>query len=137
MQGLDSGGLTPELEPKTEILLFLNLVCFFFLFFVLFCFITMGVSLLFLFSFYIFILSTSPSLSSHSYSHPLHSHFLCCNPQFSLPTTLSAPSHPLSSLLSSFPPILIQPVTTLPFPPPQQLTNLLYQLCITPASCNP
>jgi hypothetical protein len=74
--GLDAGGITPELKPKTEILLVLNLVDFFFRF-DLFSLPLFFVLLLWVFNFYFyfhfsFVLSTSPSLSSHPYSHPLH-----------------------------------------------------------------
>jgi hypothetical protein len=65
---------------------------------------------------------------------PLSFLFLWYNTLFSLPTTLSAPSHPLSSL-SLPPPILPQPVTTLPFPLHTHLPlpGLLYQPNTPPA----
>jgi hypothetical protein len=90
--------------------------------------------------FYSYIINTiitihlSPFLSSS-----LSLLLLYGNPLFFLPITLLAPSHPISLLSSSSPPILLQPLSTLPLPPTHSplLTTLLYQMHTTPAPINP
>jgi hypothetical protein len=105
--------------------------------YLVFCFVFLFLFILWVFS----ALLTLPSLFSY-FPIPTPSLsllFLCYNPLFSFPTTLPAPSHPLS------------PLSSPPFPSPPNhsphycsllhilhpLTSLMYQLYTTPAPSNP
>jgi hypothetical protein len=133
---------------RLKFLWFLNLVFFivllyyfsFFLSFFLFSLSFISFSF-FLFYFYYscvinFTISILLSLFLHSSLSLL---FLCYNPLFSLPTTLSASSHPLFPPSSPPPPILpnLPPYCPFLLHTHNLLTSLLYQLYTTPAPCNP
>jgi hypothetical protein len=95
--GLNAGGITSELKPKTKFYCswtWCFLSCFSF-FFIIVIFFWNFILFLFLFSFY--IINFNFTICSSLFLPPsLSLLLLCYNALFSLPTTLSASSHPLS-----------------------------------------
>jgi hypothetical protein len=102
-------------------LLFLYLVFIFFSLVVFFSCIINFITTIFL---SLFLLPSHPPL------------FLCYNPLFSLPTTLSSHSHPHSVPVFTFPSFPSQPVTTL-FPPSYSLNTHWLVYCTTIYNLSP
>jgi hypothetical protein len=148
ISGLDAGRITPELKPKTEIVLSLNLVFFIVFYHVSFCFIFsfFGVLLLWVILFYFTFISTfsvltSPSLSSHPYSYSLHTpSFSCakihCSPYQLLFLIFLNYFHSCLNL-----PLLSSPNLSLHYTSllhtHHLLTSLLYQFYTTPTPAIP
>jgi hypothetical protein len=91
------------------------------------------------FFFFCIIYFTVSTFLSLFLSLPLSLLFLCHNPLFSLPTIISAPSHPLSPCLhlSLLPSPNLSPHYPSLLHTHHLLTRLLYQLYKTPAPYNP